>query len=298
MDFDLSRSQQIRLDLLRETIGRTPEEGVGLPGRHHEPTAEVLRGAPSLAGADVPFVDRILLVEEAARLDAAFAPTALLLIAPLGTTTPPSGPVAVIDRRDRCAVRDGAHARTVVDVSGAVPLVGPASPDRIVPQPSGMLVNYGSVAPSHLEPVAWDLQCSPRHVYRLGLAAEIAGAAHGAIAHVASYLVQRTAFGRPLSSLQALRHRLSERAVDAAGTSALVRLAAYSPDATSITAAVCHATGTAATLVPELHQLCGARGFLAEFGLSRRTMLLQALRLELGGPYDTAIEYAAHRWPA
>ena len=39
-------------------------------------------------------------------------------------------------------------------------------------------------------------------------------------------------------------------------------------------------------------------GFTNEFGLSRWTMLLEALRIELGAGYATAADYADARWPA
>jgi alkylation response protein AidB-like acyl-CoA dehydrogenase len=86
-----------------------------------------------------------------------------------------------------------------------------------------------------------------------------------------------------LASFQALRHRLADSAVSAEATRWLGREAAYQDDARSVARAAWYASTTAAALVPELLQMCGARGFTHEFGLHLFIMRLNCLRLELGG---------------
>ena len=297
MDLQLDGDQSARLDALRALVARCSPPPGGLPGHHDEGLVAAVRADGSIIGVDVPLLDRILLVEEAARLAAPLSATAVLLIAPLCGLVDVTGPVAITVEGAATVVRDGAHASVVVDLTSAGARTARLGADERQPAASGLLANAGVVSPESLAACAWRAPTSPVLVYRLGLAAEIAGAAGGAIDHTAAYLRRRVAFGQPLGSRQALRHRLSERAVDAAGTSALARLAAWHGDAASISSAVAHAAATAAAVVPELHQLCGAQGFVADFGLSRWTMLVQALRVELGGSYDAAAEHAAARWP-
>jgi hypothetical protein len=295
VDFDLSPDQLGRVDRLRELAAGAAVPSSGLPGSHDQRLADSLSSDASLVGPDLEVLDRILLVEEAARLGLAISPTALLLLGPLCGIASPPGPVAIV-AGPRRVLRDGAAAAIAIDVGGPTPRVATVHDAERIAEPSGLLESAGAVTPTAWAETAWACSSRASSVYRLGLAAEIAGAAHAAIARVADYLNERVAFGQPLGALQALRHRLSERAVDAAGASALVHCAAFHLDEPSIAAAVAYATSTAAAAPPELHQLCGARGFVVDFGLSRSTMLMQALRVELGGTYDSAAEYAGRRW--
>ena len=142
----------------------------------------------------------------------------------------------------------------------------------------------------------------------MALIAEISGNADTAIRRTADHLTSRVQFGRPLASFQALRHRLADSAVSAEATRWLGREAAYQDDARSVARAAWYASDTAATLVPELLQMCGARGFTHEFGLHLFIMRLNCLRLELGGidrlglelsrpavDHDAAVVAAGHR---
>jgi len=296
VDFDLTASQQARLDRLGELARLAAPARGGLAGGHDQQLAAAVSADATLVGGDLDVLDRVLLVEEASRLGVEFSPTALLLVAPIAGIAVNRGPVALVYGSAHRAVRDGGHATSAIDVSGDVPLSAPVGELDRRPVPSGLLHHCGVVTTSGFEPSAWACDSPVGSVYQLGLAAEIAGAAQAAIAKVAGYLNERVAFGQPLGALQALRHRLSERAVDAAGTTALVRYAAFHLDDASVAAAVAYATSTASASPPELHQLCGARGFVTDFGLSRWTMLMQALRAELGGAYDSAVRYAEARW--
>jgi alkylation response protein AidB-like acyl-CoA dehydrogenase len=219
-----------------------------------------------------------------------------LLVAPLAGMNASDGPLAVMVAGSSALVRDGA------DGTGLI-VVGEQRAHRVAlteahrsPVASGVGARYAKVAPGAGVEVAWAVPGSPLAHYRLGLAAEIAGTGRAALDHVAAFLTQRRAFGTTLGTFQALRHRIGELAVDVAGTSALVRQAAWHNDPVMIAGAVNAAVSLAAAASPELHQLSGARGFTAGFGLSRHTMLLQALRIEMGGVYETAVDYANARW--
>jgi hypothetical protein len=294
VDFELDERQSDRIELLRHLAASTAaaEPAAGWD----RALVEAVLGATELTGADVPLLDRVLLVEEAARLGLRMPAATVLLLAPLcGLVGDPGGPVAVTTA-ERQPVRDGAHAETVIAIDDRPLRVGRIEPGDRRAVGSGFGCTLGVVTGSAWREVSWPLAVPPRSVHRLGLAAEIAGAGRAAIEHTAGYLTTRRAFGTPLAGLQALRHRIAERAVDVAGTSALVRWAAWRGEDAPITAAVASAGATAASLVPELHQLCGARGFVTDFGLARFTMPVEALRIELGGVYRTAVEHAETRW--
>jgi hypothetical protein len=298
VDFDLSDAQSARLDVLRRTLAMHSADHIhtALPGEYDSALVAALRSTPELTGPDMALLDRVLLVEEAARFGARCNPTAVLLVEPLAGIHPGGGPIAVMADTGSAQVRDGADARIVVVLARDRARWAPLQASAHSAVESGVGHGYGLVAPSGLIDAEWALVGSPAAHYHLGLAAEIAGAARAALDHTAEYLTQRRAFGTTLSTFQALRHRLSELAVDVAGTSALVRQAAWHNDATMIAGAVAAAATLASVAPPELHQICGARGFTAEFGLSRFTMWVQALRIELGGAYNTAVDYADERW--
>ncbi len=70
-------------------------------------------------------------------------------------------------------------------------------------------------------------QSSFRSWWRLGLAAEAAGLLAGAIEVTITHLGDRHQFGRPLSSLQVIRHRMAELAIMADGARLLCYEAAW-----------------------------------------------------------------------
>lgn len=295
MDFDLDATQQDRIDRLSALVGSGARSEDGLPGASDVALVAAVRADSLLTGPDLPLLDRIALVEHAATIGARLDPTVELLIGPLSGPRP-SGPMAIVIDNDDGPVRGGADVTSAIVVSASSVRV--AAVQGWTPITSGFGSNYGTFTLGPTTIVRWPMVGSPLDHVRLGWAAEIAGAAHVAIQHTAEYLKQRTAFGRSLSTMQALRHRVSELAVDAAGTSVLVRYAAFHNDAVAIASAVAYAATTAAKSPPELHQICGARGFTSEFGLSMWTMRLEALRVELGGVREAAVAHADARWGA
>jgi alkylation response protein AidB-like acyl-CoA dehydrogenase len=88
--------------------------------------------------------------------------------------------------------------------------------------------------------------------------------------------------------------------VSAEATSWLGRGAAFVEDPRAVLRAAWYASHTAASLVPELVQMCGARSFTVEFGLQVFTMRMNCLRLELGGIDRLGLELSqlAAREPA
>ncbi len=137
-------------------------------------------------------------------------------------------------------------------------------------------------------------------VWRLALAAEIAGAASAGLALTREHLTARKQFGRALASLHAIQHRLADLHVRIEGTRWLARHAGWTdadPAAAAIAAA--HAAETAKTAIWELQQLQGAIGFTKEYDLYLFTLRLHVLRLLLDGSRGGhAIEAAQRKWGA
>jgi hypothetical protein len=293
VDFDLDTGQERRREALAAALAGAAGQ---IPLRRAD--AQLVDLDTELAGSQLVtepglrLLDRILLAEQAARAGAPIDATAVLVLRGelkhSGT-----GPLAARRGDDEQPFRFAATARRVVDVSGAEPVIGAVLPGSLAPIESGMVDGYGTVETKAAQSAAWRLPLSPLFVYCLGRAAEAAGTARAAIELTADHLNSRHQFGVALSSLQAIRHRMSELAVDVECLGALVRLAADRQTEASVVAACALAVDIVPNVVQELHQLSGARGFVYEFGLPARTMQLMATRGELVDAGMTAVAVAA-----
>jgi hypothetical protein len=300
MDFDLDDRQQallVTVDAVVADSGAGRAFAVSVENGYDADLDAALQA--SLRGAALTLLERVLIAERLAHHGTATttgirlaveAATRRALDQPAVTVVGPSG-----------LARFGAQAGiAIVERSGGVWAVPLAAGD-VEPVPSGFGYPYGRVRPhvraattsvAALDPEGWQV------AHTLIRAAEVAGAAQAAVAKTAEQLRERSQFGRPLATLQALRHRLAEAAVSAQACQWLVREAAYTMSARSIAVAAQQAQATAAALVPELVQLGGARSFAREFGRHVHPMRLEALRLELGGPDRLAAAVNAAPFPA
>jgi acyl-CoA dehydrogenase-like protein len=121
------------------------------------------------------------------------------------------------------------------------------------------------------------------------IAHELVGIGRGARELATEHVTQRRQFGRPLGTLQAVRHRLADVRVAEVGATALLQATGEDAGAKLHTDLIKPVAGRAAlTAVAAAQQLCGAMGFTAEFGLDRwvrRAYLLDSL---LGGGEEAA----------
>lgn len=276
MDFDLSRSQRDRLGMLGRLI-----DGAGADA-DVEQLDDVLLSSSVLRGATV--LDRFLIAEEIARLGVSSGFGLYGLVSDLLPDGLPLGRIAITESHRGGPVRfaDSASVVVILDAQQAylhIPDFAQVEPVEAVfgyPFAHVMPTGQGSLLPNGVGDRI-------RARWRLTMVAEISGNARSAIDTTAGHLKSRVQFGRPLASFQALRHRLADGAVSAEATSWLGREAAFTEDPRSILRAAWYASDTAASLVPELVQMCGARSFTLEFGLHLFTMRMNCLRLELGG---------------
>jgi hypothetical protein len=229
-------------------------------------------------------LDRFLIAEELARLGTGAAFGTRILVEDLLPESVPIGGVAIAEAGRRGPVRFADNATALVMLDGNAARLFTRGQSDVSSADTIFGYRYGKVSPSGHGVVLPDgLGEAVRRRWRLALVAEIAGNAHSAIQHTSQHLTSRTQFGRPLSAFQALRHRLAESAVSAAATRWLGRDAAFHDDTHRAVRAAWYASHTAAQLVPELVQMCGARSFTTSFGLHTFTMRMNCLRLELGG---------------
>jgi hypothetical protein len=284
MDFDLNESQRTRLDRLNHLVreaGGVDAESVALDAALFE----------SDVAASASVVDRFLIAEELARLGTGGAFGTRILVADVLPESVPVGPVALIESGRRGPVRFADTASTLIVLDGATARLFTREQSDISSANTVFGYRYGNVNPAGRAAVLPDgLGETVRRRWRLALVAEIAGNAKSAIQHTSKHLTSRTQFGRPLASFQALRHRLAESAVSAEATRWLGRDAAFHDDTHRTVRSAWYASHTAAQLVPDLVQMCGARSFTKAFGLHTYTMRMNCLRLELGGIDRLAVE--------
>ncbi|MGD9792537.1 MAG: acyl-CoA dehydrogenase family protein, partial [Acidimicrobiia bacterium] len=123
-----------------------------------------------------------------------------------------------------------------------------------------------------------------RRAWQVAIAAEIAATTLSAVQIAAAHVTDRHQFGKPIGSFQAVQHRLSLSFAQANAATWLARRAAwFSHDEALTAAAAAYACGVAELAYVNTHQVCGAIGITAEFGLTARTMRLIALQHDLGG---------------
>jgi hypothetical protein len=106
------------------------------------------------------------------------------------------------------------------------------------------------------------------------------GAGRAMLALARRHALDRTQFGRPVSSFQAIRHRLAETLVAIEGAEATLVAAAAEPDELSFLLAKAAAGQAALTAARHCQQVLGGIGFTAEHDLQRhikRALVLDGL---------------------
>ncbi|MFJ8052540.1 acyl-CoA dehydrogenase family protein [Streptomyces luteogriseus] len=121
---------------------------------------------------------------------------------------------------------------------------------------------------------------------RLALAAQALGVGLALLDRTVGYVKQRTQFGVPVGSFQAVKHRLADAKIALEFARPLVFGAALTmepADAAAAKAAACEAAYTTARTALQLH---GAIGYTAEYGLSLWLAKARALRTAWGTPEE------------
>ncbi|MFI6806017.1 acyl-CoA dehydrogenase family protein [Streptomyces luteogriseus] len=121
---------------------------------------------------------------------------------------------------------------------------------------------------------------------RLATAAQALGVGLALLDSTVGYVKQRTQFGVPVGSFQAVKHRLADAKIALEFARPLVFGAALTmepADAAAAKTAACEAAYTTARTALQLH---GAIGYTAEYGLSLWLAKARALRTAWGAPEE------------
>lgn len=246
-------------------------------------------------------IDGALLVYEAAKAPSMVETIGRGLVAPLACPDLElHGPVAIAERGQlEKAIRNLPIARHLLVIDGedvlaldteglvvdAVPSILGYPYGRFAgPVDLGAAVRFGGAA------------AELRRLWRIGIAAEIAGAARGAIDFTTDYVKNRKLFGRAVGSFQSVQHRLVMRHGHALSTYYLAMRAAWSGTEADAAIATCYAQSGIGELMFDLHQFNGGMGMTNEHLLHFWLYRIRALQAEAGGPTGAALDVAATRW--
>ncbi len=144
--------------------------------------------------------------------------------------------------------------------------------------PAAELIFHGAIVPAANrlgdEGGGYRIALSSLAEGRISIGAGCVGIARSALEQSAAYLLQRKAFGAPLSELQGLKFMLAEMARDVAAARALVHEAARAKDAGEpigelSSLAKWTASDTAMNVATDAVQLFGGSGYSRETGIER-----------------------------
>ncbi|WP_086804912.1 acyl-CoA dehydrogenase family protein [Streptomyces caniscabiei] len=179
------------------------------------------------------------------------------------------------------ALVSGKAMATVAPAPGAYALDGDAAETRLTLDPATgglrLAPGHGPVRPS-LDPA--------RRLTRLAVAAQALGVGLSLLDRTVAYVRQRTQFGVPVGSFQAVKHRLADAEVALEFARPLVFGAAVTldpADAAAAKVAACEAAYATARTALQLH---GAIGYTAEYDLSLWLTKARALRSAWGAPAE------------
>jgi hypothetical protein len=139
---------------------------------------------------------------------------------------------------------------------------------------------------------------SARRIWRVALAAELAGVLKGGLECVVAHVSQRHQFGRPLGAFQAIQHRLAGAAVKIDAAYWLALRAAQTLDAADAATALGYIQEASTRVIFDLHQFMGAMGLTLEHPLHRWTYRARLLRASMGGGASNMRQLFAQRWAA
>jgi hypothetical protein len=133
-------------------------------------------------------------------------------------------------------------------------------------------------------------------LWRVAIAAEIAGLLAAALQSVVTYTSERKQFGRPIATFQALRHRMAEAQVVTNAAYWLAMKAAGTARPADAAMALNYGQEAAKRVVYDYHQFLGGMGMTLEHPLHLWTYRLRLLTAELGGRGANALTAADALW--
>ncbi|PTR12552.1 MULTISPECIES: acyl-CoA dehydrogenase family protein [unclassified Novosphingobium] len=305
MDFQLSDDQRALVDALQSILQDFAElpQDERLGYAYHNPVLQQIladNGFFDAASTMGPLEAALVTFETAKSLISIETFGNGLVWPMLGLTQAPAGPVALVAERDLAkGIRNLTIARQLLVDCGDDVIVLDLASAAVVSVPSIFAYPYGrfaeipDLAAGRRLPGKGQLM---RQWWRVGLAAEIFGAADAAIAFTIDYVKQRHVLGRPVGSFQAVRHRLVQRYGYARSGYFLTMRAAWSGLAIDADIAATRAISGINDLLFDLHQFNGGMGVTTEYSLHFWTYRIRALQAEAGGLTAAALDIADRRW--
>ncbi len=304
MNFDLNEDQAGVSSFLEKMLA--PFRQAWKPGQRFEYSHELDRQIEQAGFLDVANEDSLgtlvaaLMVYEVARLPVSVEVAASALVRPRVCPELPR-PLSIIWADPAAPVRFLPVSKSVIlvegeDVFGAEIAEGDViALDSMFSYPMGALKRRERLPAKKIAGVkASEL----RDVWRIAVAAEMTGSLQSALDAVVDHVTQRTQFGRPLGSFQAIQHRLAECASMLQASRWLMLRAADTLQPQQVAVAAGYAQDLSAKVVYDLHQFMGAMGLTLEHPLHRWTYRARLLRSDLGGAAAQFTAAAHCRWLA
>jgi len=208
-------------------------------------------------------------------------------------------PLAVIDGDAGHAIRFLPVARSVIVIeadavrTATIPAEAVQTTESLFAYPMGVL-DMGAL---DWRRIAADAK-AVRDLWRVALAAEMAGVLKGGLDAVVAHVRERHQFGRPLGSFQTIQHRLAGAAAKTEAAYWLTLKAAQSRDPADAATALGYVQEASTKIVYDLHQFMGAMGLTLEHPLHRWTYRARLLRSALGGASANLQAISQERWRA
>lgn len=302
MNLDFNTDQRALLDAVERIAQRHESQSV-LGSSLFEPSLALqadLDGAGIFDAAaieDLGPVAATALIHRLARLPQCVELVAAALVLPLLAPALPRPCALLWNRRDRPA-RWLPGARAAVCVRGDKVEWAPLSDGDVATVDSPFGYPVGRLGtPDALTWQAADVDAGAlRRLWRLGVAAELAGCQDAGLQAVVTHVRDRRQFGRPLGAFQAVQHRLANVAVQVEAGRWLALQAAHTGRDADAACALAHAQQCTSTVVYDLHQFMGAMGLTLEHPLHRWTTRAKMLRADLGGAQAQQLALAAAAW--
>lgn len=304
MDMELTSEQEMLVDAVRGTVSRWREMPAGHERDYSHYSAELqdalAKGGFLAAGLDMGMLEAALVVMEVSKLPVVSSVGASALVAPAVIGKVPDGPVALIEGDGSKAQRLLGQARYALAAHGNDVVMLDMEGVETTPVDSIYAYPYARFAQvpdwSKAPVVAADAAALLRQWRRVALAAEMAGAAEAGTALTVQHVKERTVFGKPIGSFQAVQHRLAQCHQIQLAMRMLTLHAAWSGDATGADMAATYAQDHVNTFAFDLHQFSGGMGVTAEYRLHFFTYRLRALQAECGGADGAAIALHDRLW--
>ena len=307
MDFQLNDDQQALVSALQSIL----QDHTNIPQDskldffwHDADLQEQLEANGFLdAARDMGPLEAALVVHETAKLVSTTDTLGRGLVAPLSCPEHEfSGAVALVEKAHiGRAIRNLPIAKHILIADGRDVLVLDTKALAVKPVESILAFPYGCLETTP------DLSSAVRITgagetmkkwWRVGLAAEITGAAMGAIEFTTEYVTQREVFGRPVGSFQSVQHRMVKRYGYARSGYFLAMRAAWSGTETDAAIAAAHAQSGLRDLLFDLHQFNGGMGMTTEHLIHFWLYRARALQAEAGGQSAASLEISDRRWGA